>query len=179
MPDPEPRRPASAVELLLDPATDSAIRAEWDALAALGVSSLAAHTAASNRPHITLVARIGLSALDSAVLAEVPSFPIVLGAPLLFGDGDRRVVARSVVPTADLLDLRARVRAAAGPGEDAPHTAPGEWMPHVALARRLRVADLPAAFERIGGDIRGHAASVRHWDADAGIVTALAELRMP
>lgn len=176
-PDPQPRRSPSAIELLLDPATEAAVRAEWEALAALGVSSLAAHTAASNRPHITLVARIGLSLGDPEVFAGMPAFRVTLGAPVLFGSGERRVLARSVVPTQELLALRDAVLSAAGPCEDAPHTAPGEWMPHVALARRIRVTDLPAALECIGGDLHGRADVVRHWDADARVVTTLAELR--
>ncbi|OAN42722.1 2'-5' RNA ligase family protein [Microbacterium sp. H83] len=177
MRDAEPQRSPSAIELLVDPVADAAIRAEWDALAARGMSSLAGHTSASNRPHITLMARIGLPLLDADALAGASSFPITLGAPLLFGAGERRVLARSILPSAELLELRASVRAAAGPGEDAPHTAPGEWMPHVALARRLRVADIAAALDLLGGDIRGHAASVRHWDADAAVTTTLAVLR--
>ncbi|WP_144875277.1 2'-5' RNA ligase family protein [Microbacterium sp. 1.5R] len=173
MRDPEPRRSPSAIELLLDPETESAVRAEWDALAALGVSSLAAHTAASNRPHITLVARVGLAPVSPEVFAGMSAFPVTLGAPLLFGTGERRVLARSVVPSAELLALRSTILSAAGSGEDAPHTGPGEWMPHVALARRIRVADLPAALDCLGGEIHGWADVVRHWDADAGVVTAL------
>lgn len=176
MRDPGPRRSPSAIELLLDPETESAVRAEWQALADLGMSSLAAHTAASNRPHITLVARVGLAPVDPSVFADMSAFPITLGAPLFFGTGERRVLARSVVPTAELLELRAAILSAAGPGDDAPHTAPGEWMPHVALARRIRVADLPAALGCLGGEIHGAADVVRHWDADAGVTTVLAEL---
>ncbi|MFB4352553.1 2'-5' RNA ligase family protein [Microbacterium sp. LS_15] len=170
MHDSEPRRSPSAIELLLDPETESAVRVEWQALADLGVSSLAAHTAASNRPHITLVARVGLAPVAPEVFAAMTGFPITLGAPLLFGTGERRVLARSVVPTDRLLALREAILSAVGPGEDAPHTAPGEWMPHVALARRIRAADLPAALERLGADIHGRAGVVRHWDADAGVV---------
>jgi hypothetical protein len=141
------------------------------------MSSLAAHTSASNRPHVTLVARVGLPKVDPRVLADIPSFPITLGAPLLFGSGERRVLARSIVPTAELLALRSLAHGAVGPGADAPHTAPGEWMPHVALARRLRVADLAAALDLIGGDIHAHARSVRHWDPATSLITTLAELR--
>ncbi|WP_260857304.1 hypothetical protein [Microbacterium sp. 1.5R] len=60
MPDLEPRRSPSAAELLFGPSAEAAIRAEWDALAAAGMSSLAAHTSASNRAHLTLVARVGV-----------------------------------------------------------------------------------------------------------------------
>lgn len=177
MREPELQQSPKAIELLLDPAAETAIRAEWEALAAHGLSSLAAHTSASNRPHITLVARLGLPKVDPRVLADIPSFPITLGSPLLFGSGERRVLARSIVPTAELLALRAAVRSAVGSGDDAPHTAPGEWMPHVALARRLRVTDLAEALDLIGGDIRAHAHAVRHWDPTTSLITTLAELR--
>ena len=169
--------PPSAIELLLDPDAESAIRAEWDALAARGLSSLAGHTSTSNRPHITLVARVGMPTPAPGALVGLPSFPLTLGAPLLFGAGDRRVLARSVVPSAELLSLRETLLGAIASGVDAPHTAPGEWMPHVALARRVRVVDLPAALEVVGGDVRARADAVRHWDPGTALVTTLAELR--
>lgn len=171
----EPRRSPSTIELLLDAVAEDAVRAEWDALAALGVSSLAGHTSPSNRPHITVLARVDLPPLDDGVLDGIPSFPLTLGAPLLFGAGERRVLARSIVPTAELLDLHARVHSLAGPGEDAPHTA--QWTPHVTLARRLRVADLAAALEVVGGDIHGRVTGLRHWDPAVSTVTTVAQLR--
>ncbi|KQQ67199.1 2'-5' RNA ligase family protein [Microbacterium sp. Leaf320] len=177
MREPEPQRSPSSIELLLDAEAEAAIRAEWDALATRGLSSLAGHTSASNRPHITMVARLGLAPPDRGFLAGIPSFPIALGAPLLFGSGDRRVLARSIVPSPELLSLRETILAAVGPGDDAPHTAPGEWMPHVALARRLRVADLATALDLIGGDIHAHSCNVRHWDPATAQITTLAELR--
>lgn len=177
MREPEPQRSPSSIELLLDAEAEAAIRTEWDALAARGLSSLAAHTASSNRPHITLLARIGMPVVDADALADALSFPITLGAPLLFGSGERRVLARSIVPRAELLELRERILSAVGRGVDAPHTAPGEWMPHVALARRLRVADLAEALDLIGGDIHACARSVRHWNPTTAQITTLAELR--
>ncbi|WP_447914020.1 2'-5' RNA ligase family protein [Microbacterium phyllosphaerae] len=177
MREPELHRSPSAIELLLDAEAEAAIRAEWDALAARGLSNLAGHTSASNRPHITLVARVDLSPPGPDVLAGIRSFPIAMGAPLLFGSGDRRVLARSIVPSPELIGLRDTILAAVGPGDDAPHTAPGEWMPHVALARRLRVADLAAALDLIDGDIQAHARNVRHWEPATTRVTTLAELR--
>jgi len=187
--------PVVTVELLLDEATERAVRAEWQALAAAGLSSLAAHTAPSNRPHVTLLVR---PELGPFAVTERAAFPVVLGAPLLFGSGDRRVLARSVLPSRELLELHAAVHAAAGPGAprvgsgndapragsggdapragsggDAPHTAPGEWMPHVTLARRLKVADLERALPLLGGELHGRALSLRRWDAASATVTDL------
>lgn len=172
------RAPApSSIELFFDAVAEAAIRAEWEALAALGLSSLARHTSASNRPHLTLLARSDLGAVDASALADSLSFPVTIGAPLLFGAGDRRVLARSVVPTSELLALHAAVHRAAGSGTDAPHTVPGEWTPHVTLARRLRVTDLATALGVVGGEIRADAVGVRRWDPASATVTEVAELR--
>ncbi|WP_223623988.1 2'-5' RNA ligase family protein [Microbacterium sp. EST19A] len=173
MRDPEPKPSFLSIELLLDPATEAAVRAEWDALAAEGMSSLAHHTSASNRPHVTLLVRTDLARFDAQVLLERAPFPFTLSAPLLFGVGERRVLARSVVPTAELLDIHAAVHAVAGRGDDAPHTAPGEWSPHVTLARRLRISDLERAVGHVGGDIHGHATGLRLWDPTTATVTEL------
>ncbi|KJQ55605.1 2'-5' RNA ligase family protein [Microbacterium sp. SA39] len=163
-----------SIELLLDPATEAAVRAEWDALAAHGMSSLAHHTSASNRPHVTLLVRTDLAHFDAHALLERSSFPVTLSAPLLFGAGERRVLARSIVPSAELLDTHSAVHAAAGLGDDAPHTAPGEWTPHVTLARRLRVVDFVAALELVGGEIHGRAVGLRLWNPETATVTDLA-----
>ncbi|WP_020098564.1 2'-5' RNA ligase family protein [Microbacterium sp. 11MF] len=164
--------PVVSIELEFDAATERAVRAEWQALADAGLSSLAAHTSPSNAPHVTLLVRLAVT------LARVPlpaAFPVTLGAVVLFGAGERRVLARSVVPSADLLALHAAVHEAAGAGEDAPHTAPGEWMPHVTLARRLKVSDLGRALPLLGDPILGTAHGLRRWDAASATVTSLGE----
>lgn len=171
------RAPVISVELLLDEATETAVRAEWDALAAAGLSSMAAHTAASNRPHVTLLVRSALKRLDDAALTARPAFPVRLGAPLLFGDGDRRVLVRNVIPSHALLALHADVHLAAGAGDDAPHTAPGRWTPHVTLARRVGLQDLDRALPLVGGEITGTARALRRWDAAERRITPLGDLR--
>ncbi len=72
---------------------------------------------------------------------------MTLGAPVLFGAGRTRVIARSVVPSAALVDLHTRVHDLAGAGDDADHTRPGAWTPHVTLARRV-------ALDRVGDALR-------------------------
>lgn len=161
-----------SIELLPDAALEEAVRAEWAALAAAGLSSMAAHTAESNRPHVTLLVRSTLDPFDPApVLATAP--PLILGAPVLFGEGERRVLARSVVLSRELLELHAALHALAGPGDDAAHTAPGAWTPHVTLARRVRLADLARALPLVGGELHGRADSLRRWDAASRVVTDL------
>lgn len=157
-----------SIELLLDPETEAQVRGEWDALASAGLSSLGAHTSPSNRPHVTLLVR---SALPELTVGAALPIPVTLGAPVLFGGGDRRVLARSVIPSPELMSLHASVHAAAGDGDDAPHTAPGEWMPHVTLARRLKLTDLETALPLIGADIAGLGIALRRWDAATATVT--------
>jgi 2'-5' RNA ligase len=176
----QPRAALVSLELLLDPDTEARIRAEWQALADAGLSSLAAHISPSNRPHITLVVRPSLPPLTREQLREVIALPLPLtiGDPILFGTGERRVLARSVVLTEELQRFQATLHTIAGVGEDAPHTRPGEWTPHVSLARRIRVDTIPQALRILddAGDAiarRAEATSLRRWDAALTTVTDL------
>lgn len=162
-----------SLELLLDGRTEAAVRDEWAALAASGLSSLAAHTAPSNRPHITLVVRTRIAAFETDGIGRRLPLPVTLGAPVLFGTGDRRVLARSVVPSPALVDLHRDLHGALGAGDDAAHTTPGAWVPHVTLARRLRLADLATALPLVGGELDGTVTALRRWDAATRTVTHL------
>ncbi len=162
----------SSIELLLDERAEARVRAEWDALAAAGLSSLARHEASSNRPHITLLERAGLPALPLEGVA-LPT-PLALGPPVLLGGGDRRVLARAVVPSAALLALQARVRHTAAPGDVDARFEPGRWMPHVTLARRLRLVDAPVALALLGEPLEAMAVAMRHWDPETATLTTLA-----
>lgn len=165
---------ARSVELTFDPATDARVRAEWDALAAAGLSSLAPHTSPSNAPHLTLLER--RSALPEGLAIEPGSLPItlVLGPPVLLGMGDRRVLARSVLPTSALLVLHAAVHAAAGRDTQAPGRAT-PWLPHVTLARRLRVVDVATALDLLGESFEASGTVVRRWDPASASIVILAE----
>jgi len=174
------RNPIVSLELLLDPDTEARIQAEWQALADAGLSSLAAHTAPSNRPHITLLVRPSLPQLTRDQLGGLVELPmaITVGDPIFFGAGERRVLVRSVVPTEELLRLHAAIHAIAGAGEDAAHTRPGEWTPHISLARRIRVDAIPQALRILDGvgeatTTRAEATSLRRWDAASASVTHL------
>ena len=168
-----------SLELLLDSDTEARIRAEWQALADAGLSSLAAHTAPSNRPHITLLVRPSLPQLTRDQLSEVVALPlaITIGDPIFFGAGDRRVLVRSVVPTEELLRLHTTIHAIAGVGEDAAHTRPGEWTPHISLARRIRVDSIPQALRILDDEgataASAQATSLRRWDSASASVTHL------
>jgi 2'-5' RNA ligase len=162
-----------SIELLLDGETEALVRDDWERLAVAGFSSLAAHRGASNRPHITLLVRPALEAESfSDARAQLP-MPVTLAAPIVFRHGDRGVLARRVVPTDELLHLHRTVHASAPAGEDAPHTRPGEWTPHVTLARRLRLDRLPAALALLGPAREGAGVALRRWDSATATVTPL------
>jgi 2'-5' RNA ligase len=162
-----------SVEVLLDPESEAAVRGDWQRLADAGLSSMAAHTSPSNRPHLTLLVRPTLAALAFVEAAAHLPLAVRLGAPVLFGEGDRRVLARHVVPSAALLALHGAVHGAAGPGADAAHTTAGDWTPHITLARRMRLAALPEALGLLGPAIDGQLVALRRWDAASATVTAL------
>ncbi|MFC7431927.1 MULTISPECIES: 2'-5' RNA ligase family protein [unclassified Agrococcus] len=165
--------PITSIELLLDADAEAAVRAEWDALAAAGVSSMAPHASPSNRPHVTLLARRGGVPHPLPLPPDALPVPLVLGAPVLFGEGERRVLARSLVPSSALLALRQAVLDAVGGGDDVEHMAPGTWTPHVTLARRLRLADLERALPLVGGAVACAGVALRRWDAGTRTVTPL------
>jgi len=157
-----------SLELTLDDAADAAVRAEWHALAAAGLPSQAHHRGASNRPHVTLLVRASLPV--PASVDGIP-LPLLLGSPVVLGAGDRRTLARLVVPSRELLGLHRALHDAVGPGDDAPFTTPGEWTPHVTLARRVPLADLGHALALVGGGIPATAIGARHWDPATRTVT--------
>lgn len=162
-----------SIELLLDPETEALVRADWDALAAAGLSSLGAHRSPSNRPHVTLLARTTLHVAPLRPAIALLPIDLALAEPIVFRHGDRGVLARRVVPTTELRGLHAAVHAAFGPGPDAPHTAPGHWTPHVTLARRLRLTALDDALGLLGAECTGAGTGLRRWDSASALVTPL------
>lgn len=165
-----------SVELLLDPATDAAVRAEWGALSAAGLPSQGDHRGESNAPHVSVfmgdqVPHCGEMALPE-VAATLP-FALRLGAVAVLG-GRRLVLARLVVVDRALLDLHAAVGAAlTGATGGSRHTATGRWVPHVTLARGIPADALATALEVLRGgdgalpDLVGQATVLRRWDSEA------------
>ncbi|GAC69910.1 2'-5' RNA ligase family protein [Gordonia soli] len=179
---------AHSLELLLDDHSEQAIRDQWSALTAAGLPSLVTNTSPTNRPHVTLLAARRISpSVDAALVPATQRLPIsaIVGAPIVFGRGERRVLARLVVPSAELLSLHAQVSRVArdhlahatGPvSTDGAfeHTTPGAWTPHVTLARRLTADQLSAALSVLDtggdatttGDIAARFVAMRRWDGD-------------
>lgn len=168
-----PPRPVVSVELTLDAHTEAVVRGAWRRLADAGLSSLAAHDAPSNRPHITLLVRTSLDERDfGAAVAQLP-IAVRWTTCLTFDHGDRVVLAYRVDPDAALERLHREVHDAAGEGDDLPHTAPGAWTPHVTLARRLKRDRLDEALSLVEEHHVGSAVALRRWDAASATVTAL------
>jgi 2'-5' RNA ligase len=163
-----------SVELVFDPDTDAAIRSIWDDLTEAGVRSQAAHKAPSNRPHVTLtVAESMDESVNDALRPVLQRLPMActIGAPMLFGRRDFTLV-RLVVPSAELLSLHAEVRSACLPHMPTgalPHSEPGQWTPHVTLARRVPVDQLQSALAltSVGRELFAEAAGLRHWDGNS------------
>ena len=187
---------AHSLELLLDDSSDQQVRAEWDALAAAGLPHQGRVASPTNRPHVTLVAasRIDGNA-DAALAAVAMRLPVGmrLGAPIVFGGGRRSTLARLVVPSSELLSVHAQVSrlsaefvdpepadtaTASTDGRRMPfaHTVPGQWTPHVTLARRMDAEQLVRAFDilDIRAEIVGEFTALRRWDPDAGTDAVLA-----
>jgi 2'-5' RNA ligase len=165
-----------SVELTFDADTDAAVRRVWDDLRAAGVRSQAGHKSPSNRPHVTLTVAEqmdeGVNAALRPLLERLP-LTCTIGAPVLFGSRFFTLV-RLLVPSTELLALHARVHELClphmpkGPLRQA---GPGQWTPHVTLARRVPPALLPTALtvKSVGRDVRGTAVGLRHWDGDERI----------
>lgn len=162
---------AHSIELLLDPVSDEAVRAEWQALADAGLPSQSRVKSDTNRPHVTLIAaaRItpGVDAALRTLTGRLP-FDCVVGAPLVFG-GPRHTLARLIVPSRDLLALHEDVYRMALPhleGEPFGHCRPGNWTPHATLGRRFTEAEIGAGLAVVGGDIAARVVGLRRWDSD-------------
>jgi 2'-5' RNA ligase len=162
-----------SIELLLDPETESRVRADWERLAEAGLPSLASHRSPSNRPHVTLLVRPDLEPVAFTDAAGMLPVPVVLASPIMFRHGESGVLAWGVEPTEELLHLHRVVHTTAPQGADAPHTTPGQWTPHVTLARRMRVEHLPVALGVLRGPHAGRGVALRRWDSASAIVTPL------
>ncbi|MEV0670214.1 2'-5' RNA ligase family protein [Mycobacterium sp. NPDC050441] len=158
-----------SVELVFDPDTEAAVRRIWDALRDADIPS----QAPASRPHSTLTVAQHIDGQAEAVLHELTDrfpLPCRLGATLIFGRS-AAVLARLLVPTEELVEIQAEVYRLCLPfmaPAPMPHAEPGNWTPHVTLARRIAPVRLTTAV-RIAGrpaEIVGQVTGLRHWDGD-------------
>jgi 2'-5' RNA ligase len=156
-----------SVELLFDPDTEATLRRIWADLAAADLPS----RVPAGRPHVTVaVAERIAPDVDTLLRPLAQQLPLGcdVGAALLFGQSNA-VLARLIVPTAELLGLHADVHRICGPHllpGPLPYSLPGQWTAHVTLARRVEGAHLGPVL-RIAGQpaqIRGQLAGLRRWD---------------
>ncbi|MCH5641409.1 MULTISPECIES: 2'-5' RNA ligase family protein [unclassified Gordonia (in: high G+C Gram-positive bacteria)] len=175
-----------SIELLLDERSDATVRTHWSQLTDAGLPSAGRHLTPTNRPHVTVLVSSRIRAEADAACAHLSMrfpIPMTIGAPILFGRPERVILARLVVPTAELLDLHAEVvDLSADHIADAPpplHTAPGSWTPHVTIARRLDPEQLTRALDvaDLQTPIDGRFVALRRWDSDARTETRIAGVR--
>ena len=158
-----------SVELLFDLDTEAIIRRAWDELRAAGLRA----QPPGARPHVTLVVASGMDdAVVQSLTSLLPLFPLrcVVGPALVFGRA-AAVLTRLIVPSAQLLDLHALACQVSAdhlrPGP-MPHSEPGDWTPHVTLARRIPADGLVSALQVAGhpAEIKGSFVGLRHWDGN-------------
>jgi hypothetical protein len=156
-----------SIELLFDRDTETAILRIWADLAAADIPG----RPPAGRPHVTLaVAERIAPDVDALLLPVAHRLPLecTVGAPLLFGSSNA-VLARLIVPTAELLALHAEVHRLCAhylnPGP-MPNSLPGQWTAHVTMARRVGGPQLERAFRLTGqpSEIYGTVAGLRRWD---------------
>ncbi|MDQ4138396.1 MAG: 2'-5' RNA ligase family protein [Actinomycetota bacterium] len=169
-----------SLELLFDPATEAALRAEWTVLQDAGLPSSARNTSPSNRPHVTVaVARAGLDhSLDAVrpAMAHRLPLPVTVGGYLVFPSSHGAVLSRSIVVSGALLELHAAVNRAVVPEAAVLETARIDaWTPHATIARRLSPEQLGAAIARLPrGSRSATARALRLWDSETKTVTLVA-----
>jgi 2'-5' RNA ligase len=162
-----------SIEIVFDDAADRAFRARWQALADVGLPSLALHTSSSNRPHITLAAGQMLRAQRPDV--AVPPMVRFGGVMLFPAHNDRWVLVDAVVLDEGLATFhRALHTRTAGAVAT---SLPDRWSPHVTIARRLtaeRVAAALVALQSVPTPETATVASVRLWDGETKQITPFA-----
>ena len=160
---------AHSIELLFDPATEATLLALWDDLVAAELPN----RAPLGRPHVTLLGaeRIApdVDTLLRPLAARLP-LPCAIGAPLLFGR-NHAILTRLIVPTADLLAVHAEAHhicVGHVHPEPLPTSLPGQWTPHVTLARGVVESALGGALRIAGREplIEGTLAALRRWNSD-------------
>ena len=153
-----------ALELVPDDAGDLAVRRDWQALHDAGLASQLDHPAATNTPHVTVLALPELTAdLEARAAALlVPLLPLTVRASgLAVLGGDKVTLARLLdVPERlirAVLDLRAGVDGERHPG----------WLAHMTLARRMPRGDVQQALDVVGyADVTLTLTTLRRWDPE-------------
>jgi hypothetical protein len=136
---------ALAICLLFDGKSERAIRALWDRVEELGVSSMSSHTHRRHVPHVSyaVLRRWDLATVRAAVatLGAGPPVELTFDGVGLFRRGRTWLVAGA---GADFVTRQQRVVEAvvATGAELHKHYVPGTWLPHCSLAPRVTLTQL-------------------------------------
>ncbi|MDX3798916.1 2'-5' RNA ligase family protein [Streptomyces sp. AK04-3B] len=132
------------VEVLLDEATDAAVREAWRRLADAGLPSQARHRSPTNSPHLTLASCGELTAPIRWELADVAAaLPLAVRfTGVVRFERPTSVLAWALDLDSALAALHRRVWEAvvsdSRPEALNPFHEPGRWIPHVTLGRTRR-----------------------------------------
>jgi len=141
-----------SVCLLLDEASDRAVRRLWRSLEDAGIPTLLSHTHGRHVPHLTFASLLSYDkpALHAALVRLPPaSETLVRFDALGMFRRSRCWLLPAVTST-----LVARQETVAGAvsstgAELHRHYRPGEWLPHLTLAPRLHLRDLPTVAQHV------------------------------
>lgn len=164
-----------SVELLLDRTAEQRVLADWQLLHQAGLPSLADHRSPSNAPHVTLVAAPGIGGGTDSLLADAAAgalpVPLVTEGLLIFNGRRGLVLSRHVVCSPQLAEFQHTVhRLLAGAVDALALSQPGNWIPHITLARGLSPGQLAAAVQLLDADrTTGEATRLRRWDSSRKI----------
>ena len=143
---------ALSVCLLLDDRADRTLRSLWHRLEAVGVPTLLTHTHGHHLPHLTLASLLDYE-LESvrAALGSLPVQPpehVVLDALGMFR---RSRCWLGLAPTGALVERqRVVVEAVRAVGARVHRSyEPGAWVPHLTLAPRLHLEQLPVVARHV------------------------------
>lgn len=171
-----------SIELLVDDATDAAIRADWAALEAADLPNAGRTASETNRPHVTLVAAPGIPDDADARLASLAAglpLPLRLAGYVVFDSPTTCVLSRLVTVSAELVELQRAAHGLVAPlAPPVDTSAPGAWTPHLTLARRLPHERLGEALAALAEHRMPESASfprLRRWDSAARVVTELVD----
>lgn len=156
-----------SVELVFDDDTEASVRRLWADLVDAGIRG----RPPAGRPHTTLMVAERIDADVDASLATLLNrfpFPCRIGAPLLFG-GSKAVLARLLVPSAQLMEVHAAVHRLClpylHPGPMS-NVMPGRWTPHVTMARHVDLDQVGRALRIAAQELAGSVVGLRRWDGN-------------
>ena len=161
-----------SVELMLDDAAATEIRAQWDRLGDAGLPT-ARRTEPSphHAPHLTLWAGDRLSAAADERLPPLFAhldLELVIGGVLVYGPHRwGYVLVRQVMVSTGLASLQHRVVQICGSGYG--QFGDGRWSPHVTLARRVGVDQIAPALRALSyapAELTTTVRRARRWDGD-------------